>query len=672
MASSRMWAVPLPMRYRFLQAGPTGHQSLWAVLLLLLVVVLVPTAGVLWFMTTAVRNERLAVRQTLSEVFRLQLSETQRELNAFWEQKLTALQEAANETEGGATFARVVLGGHADSVICFDAAGGAAYPSVPEPPTQSHEAVPRAWAEAERMEYVTGDPATAATVYSRIAGEATDPNLGARALRAQARALVLARRSEAAIGVLAEKLQEERYRHAVGSDGRLIAPNARLRALQLMGDRGHPAFARNAEALRTRLADYQDVALSASQRLFLMRELGSVAPEIPEFPTLSAEDLAARYLESGRPPARDSSLRTSGVPGVWQLASRDGTFLALFHQDRLLAGMREVIATRALPAGAIIDVQVPGSESSEPLFFASIPAGLHLPGWRLALRLEDSTLFDSAADEQIAAYLWTGTLVIATLVILSALFARYWVRQMGLARLKSDLVATVSHELKTPLSSTRLFVDTLLDGQYQDKQVTREYLQLIAKENTRLSHLIDNFLNFSRMDRNKRSFELAEVNPSDIASSALDAVRERFKAASFQVDTEIAADLPAIIADSGALVTVLLNLLDNAYTYSENEKHVILRAYASDGRICLEVEDHGIGLSRRETSRIFGRFYQVDQNLSRRGGGVGLGLNIAKFIVAAHGGSITVTSQPGKGSIFTVWLPPAGSEAAKKLKGVSA
>jgi signal transduction histidine kinase len=112
-----------------------------------------------------------------------------------------------------------------------------------------------------------------------------------------------------------------------------------------------------------------------------------------------------------------------------------------------------------------------------------------------------------------------------------------------------------------------------------------------------------------------------------------------------------------ITGDQDALVTVLLNLLDNAFKYSADEKHIVLRAYAADKNICLEVEDNGVGLSRRAVKKIFDRFYQVDQSLSRETGGCGLGLSIVKFIIDAHKGKIDVESQPGKGSTFTVKLP---------------
>jgi signal transduction histidine kinase len=138
-------------------------------------------------------------------------------------------------------------------------------------------------------------------------------------------------------------------------------------------------------------------------------------------------------------------------------------------------------------------------------------------------------------------------------------------------------------------------------------------------------------------------------------------VRERFSSPESRLDVDLPADLPQVRADRDAMVTVLLNLLDNAWKYSGDDKSVKVRAFTDGSSVCIEVADNGVGMSRRAMSRIFDKFYQVDQTLSRKAGGCGLGLAIVKFILDAHGGSIDVKSQTGKGSTFTIRLP-AGKE----------
>lgn len=233
--------------------------------------------------------------------------------------------------------------------------------------------------------------------------------------------------------------------------------------------------------------------------------------------------------------------------------------------------------------------------------------------------------------------------------------------------MKNDFIATVSHELKTPLSSMRVLVDTLLEGNVRDEEQADEYLRLTAKENERLSRMIDNFLTFSRMERDKKAFDIVEVSPVLIAEDAVEAIKTKFSSAGCDFEVEIEGDLPDVAGDHDAMVTVLVNLLDNACKYTHDDKQISLRVYAEDDGVCFGVSDNGVGLTRRQVRKIFDRFYQVDRSLSRRAEGCGLGLSIVKFIVDAHKGKITVESRPGEGSTFTVKL--ASRRAESVLKG---
>jgi signal transduction histidine kinase len=291
--------------------------------------------------------------------------------------------------------------------------------------------------------------------------------------------------------------------------------------------------------------------------------------------------------------------------------------------------------------------------------YLTAPIGDAFPSWNLALNLVGSDPFESASKQRITSYIWIAILMTVGIAGLSLLLAAYLRRQIRLTRLKNDLIATVSHELKTPLASMRLLVDTLRDGHYHDAQLVQEYLQLMAKENARLSSLIEEFLTFSRMERNKAKFDRSLLKTNEIVHAAVEAVGDRLQAPGCQLKLELARDLPNIVGDRDALVSVLVNLLDNALKYSGDEKKIELRGFASDGNLFLEVQDNGIGFPRSAAKKIFSRFYQVDQTLSRRAGGCGLGLSIVKFIVTAHDGSITAKSQPGKGSTFTLQLPAA-------------
>jgi signal transduction histidine kinase len=164
------------------------------------------------------------------------------------------------------------------------------------------------------------------------------------------------------------------------------------------------------------------------------------------------------------------------------------------------------------------------------------------------------------------------------------------------------------------------------------------------------------------MERRKQVFEFMPMDIAPAVRAAVEAVRERFAAPGAHLEVDLPADLPRVRADREAVTTVLVNLLDNAWKYSGEQKIVKVRAYAQGGSVCLEVSDNGIGIPRRAQRRIFERFYQVDRRLSRRGGGCGLGLSIVKFIALAHGGTVAVRSDPGRGSTLTVRLPALAQE----------
>jgi signal transduction histidine kinase len=224
-------------------------------------------------------------------------------------------------------------------------------------------------------------------------------------------------------------------------------------------------------------------------------------------------------------------------------------------------------------------------------------------------------------------------------------------------RLKNDLIATVSHEMRTPVASMRVLLDNLIDGDIEEPQHVREYLEMIREENARLAALVEGFLAFSRMERRKWSLERAAVRVEDVVSAALDPLHERLHAPGCTVTIELAPDLPIVLGDREALSTAVGNLLENALKYSGDRKRIVVRARPIGRNVRIEVEDNGVGFSRREARRLFEPFYQVDRRLSRAAGGCGLGLSIVKSIVEAHAGAIAAHGEPGKGATFSITLP---------------
>ena len=174
--------------------------------------------------------------------------------------------------------------------------------------------------------------------------------------------------------------------------------------------------------------------------------------------------------------------------------------------------------------------------------------------------------------------------------------------------------------------------------------------------------MIENFLAFSRLERGRERFVFTAVTPSAVITAAVAAIRERVPP-DCELRIEVAPDLPPVRADEGAVVSALINLLDNAMKYTPDAKRVVVRATRMAGGVAFEVQDNGIGIPPREHRRIFRRFYRVDQRLASATSGVGLGLSIVELIARAHGGSVSVQSAEGAGSTFTLYVPSASAGA---------
>ena len=628
------------------------------VLMLLLILVIVPTAGVVWFMAESLRNERAAVRQTLTAAWEVQLAASAKQVEASWLSRRQHLGMTRDGELPAEVFARLVREGTADSVLVYDADERVLYPADPEFDFAIAQGDSADWRKAERLEFSEGRFEAAGRKYADISRTVGDVQIAARALRAQARCLGKAGRKDDAVEIIKGELGQSQYREARDHGGRLIVPQSLLLALHLLDDRSTEAGRSVVAELERWLADYSEPVMPPTQRLFLARQMQQLVPGAAVMDTLAAEDLADRYLKSDRSVQPSSRLSNTALPGVWQIESADGRVVALFHESTVSATVESVRSDDMAKSQVELELLPPSTELSQQPFLVHSMTG-SLSGWLMVLNLVEEHAIDVATDEGTAATLWTGALLIVAAVFVAMLTARLLSRQIRLARLKNDLASTVTHELRTPLASTRLLIDTLLSGDNLDEPKTREYLELMAGENRRLSRLIDDFLSFSRLERNKQTFDKALVDPADVAETAIRAVQGRYDSDSCQFEVEIDDNLPRIEADPEAISTVLVNLLDNACKYTPDNKEILLRARSEDNHVLFDVRDNGIGLSRRAARRVFDRFYRVDNDLTRCGGGTGLGLAIVKFIVDAHDGEIGVDSSPGEGSTFSVRLKAA-------------
>ena len=305
---------------------------------------------------------------------------------------------------------------------------------------------------------------------------------------------------------------------------------------------------------------------------------------------------------------------------------------------------------------------VAGSERGERGVLAQASLrNLALP-WSIQVFLANPAALNAGVKDRMRSYIWTLILAIGAVAIIAITAAITVGRQIALHELKTTSVATVAHELRTPLASMRMLVDTLREGRYRGESQLQEYLDMVASENLRLSRLIDNFLTLSRLERNEHAITLQPTSAREIIEQAVHAMRAKLEVPGCHFTCDLPASLPDILADRDAMVVVLVNLLDNAVKYTGDDKHIDLRARDASGRVFISIQDNGIGLSKSERKNVFRRFYQVDQKLSRSRGGCGLGLALVQHIVEAHGGRVDVNGQLARGTTFTVSVPIAKTE----------
>ena len=224
-----------------------------------------------------------------------------------------------------------------------------------------------------------------------------------------------------------------------------------------------------------------------------------------------------------------------------------------------------------------------------------------------------------------------------------------------LETMRKDFIANVSHELKTPLTSIKGFVETLLEGALEDKENSRHFLKIIQEHAERLDNLLNDLLDLSHLESKEITLEKKEVNLKDLVDDVLASFKVQLKKKAIAARNELAQLLVKV--DKDKIGQVLTNLIDNAIKFNSEKGSIKIYNQDSDDKVKIVVEDSGIGIPAKDIPRIFERFYRVDKARSRELGGTGLGLSIVKHIVELHGGSVGVESTEGLGSKLWFSLP---------------
>ena len=324
-----------------------------------------------------------------------------------------------------------------------------------------------------------------------------------------------------------------------------------------------------------------------------------------------------------------------------------------------ILGSSRRIVVRDEQARAVFPQSAPDLPPSDGGFLHESSFGKALYGWRIQLAPMDvEELQTEARRQQILGRLLVPFSTVIVAVGLSVLLLAVRAERRA-SRLKSEFIANVSHELKTPLSLIRMFGELIATGRHKGEETARDYAGIITRESDRLSHLIDNVLDFARLERGKASYDFAEGHMAEVVERTLDVCRYRLEKEKLKLLVDIDSEIPSVRMDENAMTLLLLNLVDNAVKYGAEGGEVEVKLGRSPGGVVLTVRDRGPGIAPADQGRIFERLYRARNARDRNVRGSGIGLSLVKHIAEAHGGRVEVESGAGRGATFLVFVPAA-------------
>jgi signal transduction histidine kinase len=357
-------------------------------------------------------------------------------------------------------------------------------------------------------------------------------------------------------------------------------------------------------------------------------------------------------------------IRTTHLPALMKNRLATVQHLGGFPQlDLTLRDAKDTVIFSSAPPGATVFVD----ERSFPLVFFdrelleyAAPVEVEPETWTLQTGFGNQTIAAIAESSSRPQRALMGVLA-AAMAAGIFLVAGAAAREVRVAELKSNFVASVSHDLKTPLALIQLFAETLELGRVRTPERAAEYYRIINGEARKLTRLIENILDFSRMEAGLRPYRTAPADLGAVARDVVARLHSQFEQGRFAISTTVEPGLPAVNIDAGAVQQAIENVLANAMKYSREHREIDVHVGREADRVTLRVTDHGIGIPKHLQRRIFRKFYRVDSALGGGPQGTGLGLAIVEHTMRGHGGSVSVQSEPGAGSTFTLAFPiPAG------------
>ena len=337
------------------------------------------------------------------------------------------------------------------------------------------------------------------------------------------------------------------------------------------------------------------------------------------------------------------------IVGICNSIEDESRHILAFHGPQVLSSVIEENGLAATFPGACRIAETPAEEG--------FPVGGAFEDLRLRFDETDVSAWTKSSLPFPILYWSILVLVIGFTTFGGYLLWRDVGRELAIAEMRSQFAASVSHELKTPLTSIRMFAEALTMGVQKKPEAQKEYLHTIISESERLSRLLNNVLDFSKIEQGTRTYRFEPTSLEEVIHAAEEAMAFPMDQKGFDLQVEVEEGIPKIQADRDALEQAVLNLLHNAMKYSGDSREIQLKLRRNRNMAQVDVIDHGIGIVEENKSQIFGKFFRVPGIENQRIPGTGLGLTIVAHIAESHGGRVEVKSQPGEGSTFSLILP---------------
>ena len=543
--------------------------------------------------------------------------------------------------------------------IHFTPSGLKASPDLPllyQPTLSNAEEQPPVFQAAEAVEFQRLDLAAAAAAYQRLA-ESQEPAVRAAALVRLGR--VLRKRGDRAGALQAyAKLGNLGSLNVAGEPAALIARQGRAKIFEETGDHenlltaatdlGHVLYGGGWEMDRATFDLYRD----------LLQHWGAPAPSPKTVAgTEAAIDLWHIWRDGNLPPRGRRVLHEEAGPVlvVWA-GGPDHPAAWLATPDQLETFLRPLLETQHLAASLVdIDGQpVAGGTHADSISLT--PGETRLP---FILKVAAAGTSADASHNRMRRTVLIGGLTMAFVLTIAAAYGLYraTTREMLFAQQQSDFVSAVSHEFRTPLTSMRHLTDLLVSRGVKSEERKTQYYELLAHETERLHRMVESLLSFGRIEADAYAWSLEPAEAGDLVCGVVEEFRRDPQAIGRQIVCEIEEGLPPIRADREALSRALWNLLENAGKYSPAGSPVRVFARRQGDAVLLSIEDEGPGIAPAEREKIFQKFMRGSGAKHAGIRGVGIGLALVQGIVEAHGGSVRLESEPGRGSTFTLVIP---------------